>query len=76
MYRHAMTWTKTRAVFGIPTNMLGFAQGLPGCVPWGVIVAYLNDYMSQVCARRSLRAVVMWCVVSGCTFVYHSTPGM
>jgi MFS family permease len=47
VYRQSMTWTKARAVFGIPTNVLGFLQGLPGCVPWGVIVAYLNDYMAQ-----------------------------
>eukprot|EP00667_Euglena_gracilis_P011703 EG_transcript_11969 len=47
VYGQSMTWAKARAVFRIPTNVFGFLQGLPGCVPWGVIVAYLNDYMAQ-----------------------------
>eukprot|EP00668_Euglena_longa_P000475 GGOE01000597.1.p1 GENE.GGOE01000597.1~~GGOE01000597.1.p1 ORF type:complete len:451 (-),score=102.22 GGOE01000597.1:196-1548(-) len=47
VYGQSMTWAKARAVFSIPTNVFAFLQGLPGCVPWGVIVAYLNDYMAQ-----------------------------
>ncbi|CAM9392624.1 unnamed protein product [Choristocarpus tenellus] len=28
-------------------------QGLPGCIPWGVITVYLNDYLLQ---QRSMQA--------------------
>ena len=31
----------------IPTMSLIVLQALPGCLPWGVINTYLNDYLSQ-----------------------------
>ena len=29
-----------------PSVLLAFAQGIPGCVPWGVINTFLNDYLA------------------------------
>ena len=29
-----------------PTIVLALLQGIPGCIPWGVIGVYLNDYIS------------------------------
>ena len=29
-----------------PTNVLGFLQGIPGCVPWSIIGVFMNDYLA------------------------------
>ena len=36
-YTEKIEWHKVRNIFRIRTNLLCFAQGLPGCVPWGVM---------------------------------------
>jgi MFS family permease len=30
-----------------PTVLLAIVQGAPGCIPWGVINVFLNDYLSE-----------------------------
>jgi MFS family permease len=35
------------AMFRTPSLLLVFLQGLPGCLPWGMIGVYLNDYLSS-----------------------------
>ena len=37
---------KSAAVFRRPTNIMGFLQGIPGCVPWSVINVFMNDYLA------------------------------
>ena len=37
---------KCTRLFRRPTLILALIQGIPGCVPWGVIGTYLNDYLS------------------------------
>jgi predicted MFS family arabinose efflux permease len=61
-YRERIDWHKARGIFRIRTNLLAFAQGIPGCIPWGVINTYLADFMAQdmhmgVSAATSLVAV-------------------
>jgi MFS family permease len=34
-------------VFIIKTNLLAFCQSMPGCLPWGVISAFLTDYLHE-----------------------------
>ena len=34
-------------VFTIKTNLLAFCQSMPGCLPWGVISAFLTDYLHE-----------------------------
>ncbi|KAL7468002.1 hypothetical protein ACHAXS_008226 [Conticribra weissflogii] len=36
----------TKALFKCPSVVLAIFQGAPGCVPWGVVNTYLNDYLS------------------------------
>ena len=36
-------WDTVR-LFRRPSNVLLFLQGIPGCMPWGVIGVFLNDY--------------------------------
>ena len=42
------TWRATlERVMSVPTNALIFLQGFPGCLPWSVINAFLNDFLSE-----------------------------
>jgi hypothetical protein len=36
-----------RVLCGTPSVLLAYAQGGPGCVPWGVVGVFLNDYLAQ-----------------------------
>ena len=36
-----------RALFKCPSVLLAIFQGAPGCIPWGIINTYLNDYLSS-----------------------------
>ena len=38
---------KSTAVFSRKTNLLGFLQGIPGCVPWSIISVFMNDYLAM-----------------------------
>ncbi|EFN57703.1 hypothetical protein CHLNCDRAFT_142913 [Chlorella variabilis] len=42
-YSEQMTWRKLGRLLLIKTNVLG----LFGCLPWGMILVFLNDFMSQ-----------------------------
>ncbi|KAI7844379.1 hypothetical protein COHA_002177 [Chlorella ohadii] len=46
-YNEQLTWRKLGRLLLIPTNVLVISQGLFGCLPWGMILTYLNDYLSQ-----------------------------
>lgn len=46
-YSERITWRKLGRLLRIPTNALVIAQGLPGCLPWGMLLTFLNDYLSQ-----------------------------
>ncbi|GBF91667.1 MFS transporter [Raphidocelis subcapitata] len=46
-YEETITWSKARAALRAPSNLVLILQAVPGCLPWGVIGAYLNDYFSQ-----------------------------
>lgn len=35
------------SIFWIRTNVLLFAQCIPGSVPWGVLFVYMNDFLAQ-----------------------------
>mmetsp|Transcript_33129 Transcript_33129/g.65589 ORF Transcript_33129/g.65589 Transcript_33129/m.65589 type:complete len:340 (-) Transcript_33129:1002-2021(-) len=37
-----LTWK----IISLPSVLLTLVQGVPGCVPWGVINTFLNDYLS------------------------------
>lgn len=42
------SWNDTLiTLFKTPTCILAFLQGGPGCVPWGIVNTYLNDYLSS-----------------------------
>jgi MFS family permease len=37
----------TLKLLSTPTVLLSLLQGAPGCVPWGIINVFLNDYLSE-----------------------------
>lgn len=49
-YDEHITWAKAKTALRARSNLLLILQAVPGCLPWGVIGTYLNDYLSQVCA--------------------------
>jgi len=46
-YGERLELRKLARVFALPTNILIFAQSIPSCVPWGVINAFVIDYVAQ-----------------------------
>jgi MFS family permease len=37
----------TYKLLSTPTVLLSLLQGAPGCIPWGIINVFLNDYLSE-----------------------------
>jgi hypothetical protein len=40
-------WNAFRSLLSTPTVVLSLLQGAPGCVPWGIVNTYLNDFLSE-----------------------------
>ena len=40
------SWISIKWVLAVPTNKFALLQGIPGCVPWSVINAFMNDYLA------------------------------
>lgn len=47
VYSERITKERSLAVLKVRTNLYVFIQGLPGCLPWGVLLTYLTDYLAQ-----------------------------
>ena len=44
-YEAKASLKKLKDLFKTKTNVLLFLQGIPGCVPWGIIFAFMTDYL-------------------------------
>jgi hypothetical protein len=40
-------WRTFASLLQTPTVVLSLLQGAPGCVPWGIVNSFLNDYLSE-----------------------------
>ena len=63
VYQGRVSTQKVREIFLIKTNLLLFLQGIPGCVPWGVIYSFLNSYLSTERGATVMEAtavILMW----------------
>ena len=40
-------WVTFRGLLATPTVILALLQGAPGCIPWGIINTFLNDFLSE-----------------------------
>lgn len=45
-YEEKLSLAKVCGLFQTPTVLLCFLQGFPGCLPWGFVGVFLNDYLS------------------------------
>ena len=39
--------TKVGRLLRTPTNLACIGQGIFGCIPWGMLLTFLNDYLAQ-----------------------------
>lgn len=46
-YHHSISWTKVGVLLRCPSNVLVVLQGLPGSLPWGMVLTYFNDFLAQ-----------------------------
>ena len=46
-YHAGLDLPKIRRLFTIRTNVYAIGQGLFGCLPWGMLLTFLNDYLAQ-----------------------------
>jgi predicted MFS family arabinose efflux permease len=44
-YNETLTWEKLRVLMSTPSAILGYIQGVPGCLPWGMLYTFFNDYL-------------------------------
>jgi MFS family permease len=51
-------WITFTELLSTPTVILALLQGAPGCVPWGIVNTYLNDFLSQ---NRGMTVEVRLC---------------
>jgi predicted MFS family arabinose efflux permease len=54
----------TKQVLSVPSNALVVLQGLPGCLPWGVMLTYMNDFLARQ-KGLSVREATMVLLVFG-----------
>ncbi|KAG2490341.1 hypothetical protein HYH03_011288 [Edaphochlamys debaryana] len=46
-YHASISWAKVGRLLRCPSNALVIAQGLPGSLPWGMVLTYFNDFLHQ-----------------------------
>ena len=46
-YAERIDCNKVLKLFSTPSVAIVFIQGFPGCLPWGMIYVFLNDYFSE-----------------------------
>jgi MFS family permease len=47
VYSEKIEWDKVINVLKTPSALIIFIQGFPGCVPWGMIYTFMNNYLSD-----------------------------
>jgi len=47
VYTAKINWSEYKSIFKVKSNIILFLQGIPGSVPWGVFLIYLNDFYAQ-----------------------------
>ncbi len=56
--------TTTKELLSSKTVLLTLLQGAPGCIPWGIVNTFLNDYLAQDCGM-SVHAATATILVFG-----------
>jgi len=59
-YSEKISWAKFKALFKVRTIVLVFLQGIPGSLPWGVMLGFFNDFLIvEKNVSRSLSGLVV-----------------
>ena len=45
-YSESIDCAKLAILLSTPSVFLIYIQGIPGCIPWGMLYSYLNDYLA------------------------------
>lgn len=56
---YAPHWKTTKQLLSTKTVLLSLLQGAPGCIPWGIVNTFLNDYLSQDCGMTIPQATTV-----------------
>ena len=46
-YKEKVSWAKLKVAMKTPSNLIVFAQALPGCIPWGVFNTFYVTFLAQ-----------------------------
>ena len=44
----AVGWERVKSTLRVPSNVLVCLQGVPGSLPWGMMMVFMNDFLAQV----------------------------
>uniref|UniRef100_A0A7S3EHS3 Major facilitator superfamily (MFS) profile domain-containing protein n=1 Tax=Rhodosorus marinus TaxID=101924 RepID=A0A7S3EHS3_9RHOD len=72
------SWDSVVNILRIRSNVLIFLQAGFGCVPWGIITAYLNDYLAQEGGLEVLNAtyvIMLFSIGAALGGVFGSVTG-
>ena len=51
----ATPWSDLGVIFRTPTYVLFLIEGILGCLPWGIIVTFLVDYLCAAASQDTSR---------------------
>jgi predicted MFS family arabinose efflux permease len=77
-YSEHISWPKLKVLLGTPTNVLCILQGLPGCLPWGILLTFLNDFLAQekgISVAKATSVVLMVGVGGACGVIAGGVLG-
>ena len=64
-YTEEITWPKVKSICASQSNRLMFAQGIPGCMPWGMVSVFLNDFLHADNGAPTILAATTVCTFYG-----------
>ena len=53
------SWGTFKLLFANKTAVLLFVQGIPGCLPWGLVAVFMSDYLSDDCGLSVESATIV-----------------
>jgi predicted MFS family arabinose efflux permease len=53
------SWDTFKLLFNNKTALLLFVQGIPGCLPWGLVAVFMSDYLSDDCGMSVESATIV-----------------
>lgn len=77
-YSEHISWSKLKILLRTPTNVLCILQGLPGCLPWGILLTFLNDFLAQekgISVAKATSVVLMVGIGGACGVIVGGLLG-